>query len=120
MNLTARVGSLFATPLVVNVLDQFGNPVPSANITFIAPAGEPTCTLETSSRTTDDDGRAAVHVIAGTLAGDYEVVAIVDGTPLTTSFAVHNIYRTPSRPGDRLGYGSVNASRHAVRGALGR
>jgi hypothetical protein len=90
-NQNTTVNTAFGSPLVVEVRDQYGNPVPNVNVTFTAPssgasalfAGNSTITV-----TTDANGQATVNVDANTIAGSYAVTATVGS--LSVNFALTN------------------------------
>ncbi|MGN6109679.1 MAG: Ig-like domain-containing protein, partial [Kofleriaceae bacterium] len=69
----AEVGSAFGDPIVVEVRDAFGNPVPGAAVDFGAPGSGPTAGFSPSPATTGPDGRATVTGTAGSTAGSYDV-----------------------------------------------
>ncbi|MBV8948957.1 MAG: hypothetical protein JOZ95_26285 [Solirubrobacterales bacterium] len=83
------VGGRFAAPLQVRIEDQYGNPVPNANVpvTFTAPPGGPTGTFAATRSTseTDDTDRSAMAtsstITAGTQLGAFTVVASAEGIP---------------------------------------
>jgi hypothetical protein len=82
---TAQVGHVFAERLAVTVSDRFGNPVSGARVRFDAPTlgGNPTggasAQLELAEALSSDAGVAAVHAIAGEIAGSYTIGAHIDG-----------------------------------------
>ena len=78
----AAPGSQLSDPLVVSVLDQHGEPLPGAEVTF-AVGGEGG-TLSVVRDTTDAEGRAATTLTLGEELGTYTVVATVaDLEPVT-------------------------------------
>ncbi len=83
---TTIVGTAFA-PLVVQVRDNFNNPVPGTVVTFAAPSTGASATV-TTTVTTDASGQAATTATATNLAGSYAVTATADG--LSVSFALTN------------------------------
>jgi hypothetical protein len=44
-NQVAQVGHAFAQPVVISIVDQYGNPVPNVPVTFNLPTGGPTATF---------------------------------------------------------------------------
>jgi len=84
------VGQAFAAPLVVHVVDAYGNPVAGANVAFGAPAGGASANLQSSTVVTDGSGDAQVVATANAIAGSYTVEASVDGVATVASFALVN------------------------------
>ena len=75
-------GGDLADPFVVLVLDQNGEPVAGAQVTFAVTAGGGTLSVETA--TTDENGRAATTLTLGSQPGTNTVVASVkDLEPVT-------------------------------------
>ncbi len=75
-------GAELAKPLVVEVRDQYGNPLPNAAVTFTVTAGDGTSSVTTS--TTDADGQAVTTLTLGRQPGTNTVVAtVVDLKPVT-------------------------------------
>ena len=73
----APTGSALAQPFVVLVLDQHGDPLPGATVTFAVTAGGGT--LSPTTATTDADGRAATTLTLGPQPGTNTVEGFVDG-----------------------------------------
>ena len=79
-------GSQLSAPFVVTVLDQDGNPLEGATVTFVVSTGGGTLTAETA--TTDANGRAATTLTLGLDPGPNTVTATVAGLdPVTFSAA---------------------------------
>ena len=87
---SVTAGAPFTTPLSALVRDASSNPIPGATVNFTAPIGGASATLSTPSATTSSGGAAAVLATAGTVAGAYSVTATVNGTALSTTFALSN------------------------------
>jgi MYXO-CTERM domain-containing protein len=87
----AQVDQAFARPLVAQVLDAFGNPVPGVAVAFAAPATSPTGALASTAGTTGSDGRVSTTVTAGTGAGSYAVTATAQGVAVAASFTLANL-----------------------------
>jgi hypothetical protein len=95
-NQSARAGSTFSSPLVVEVTCQ-GTPVGGAAVTFTTPAAAPTATFGTSGATsesdvTDSSGYATSSIltaddVAGTYTATASVASLPAGSPCTTSGA---------------------------------
>ena len=88
----------FGQALVVQVVDEIGDPVPGVNVTFASPAvtdGVFFGTFNTTfPSTTDADGQRRRHLQARRPAGTYTVTASVDGAPGTEVLRS----RHPTRP----------------------
>ncbi len=89
-NQATLVGTPFGLPLTVSVVDKFGNPVPSANVTFVRPAGEPNAKLSAPTATTDANGNATVTATATSVVGTYIVTAGLDANGPTVDFVLSN------------------------------
>ena len=74
-NQRGETGSLLANPLVVQVRDQYDNPLPGAQVTFSVHAGEGSLSgrFSIENVTTDADGRAELVLTLGPGAGANEV-----------------------------------------------
>jgi hypothetical protein len=69
-------------PLVVTVLDQFGDPLPGANVQWSVTSGDGTLNVSTSM--TDANGQAQVLFLAGSTAGAATIGATVADLPTVT------------------------------------
>jgi hypothetical protein len=87
---SATVANAFAAPLVVTVLDAYGNAVPGVSVAFAAPASGATATLANATVTTGGNGQASDTATAGTVAGSYAVTASVSGVATPASFTLRN------------------------------
>jgi uncharacterized repeat protein (TIGR01451 family) len=87
---SATVGTAFAAPLVVEVRDDWSNPVPNIGITFTAPASGASALLSATSVTTGSDGRASVDASANAIAGSY-VVTANGGLGAPVDFSLTNV-----------------------------
>jgi hypothetical protein len=92
---SADVGTPFANPLVVSVVDAFGNPLSGVEVRFAAPASGASATLSATSVVTDGGGTASVSATANDTAGSYVVTATVSGLA-PVSFALTNVATEPS------------------------
>jgi filamentous hemagglutinin family protein len=72
-NQTAIVSTPFANTLQVQVRDQFGNLVPNATITFLAPDSGASGIATNMTVTTDADGIAQTTFTANAIAGEYRI-----------------------------------------------
>jgi adhesin/invasin len=91
------VGTAFAAPLIAQVKDVFGNVVPGATITFLAPTvgavGSFTGPTNSATVTTDTSGKATSPTLTGNLiAGSYTVSASIPGV----AFVNFNLTNTPA------------------------
>ena len=74
---TAAPGTTLPTALVVEVVDEAGNPVVAAPVTWVVTAGGGT--LSPATGTTDASGRASTSWTLGATAGTNTALAIVSG-----------------------------------------
>ncbi len=83
---TALAGATLPNPLVVQVNDSRGNPIPNATVTFTVTEGDGSISISTA--TTGADGRASTSFTTGTSSGSSQVVsAAIASTALTVSFS---------------------------------
>jgi adhesin/invasin len=82
-NQTASAGTALTNGLVVQVTDQYGNPVPGATIDWTASAGTVTTTAQSTSAPNGTFG-AVLQLPAN--AGTVTVTATIDGTSITAVF----------------------------------
>ncbi len=85
-------GTPFASPLVAQVVDAFGNRVPGVSVAFSSPANGAGTDPRVASAETDADGRATLAVSANDVPGAYDVTATVGGLAGVT-FRLANRYR---------------------------
>jgi adhesin/invasin len=71
---TGAAGSPLAQPIVVEVVDAGGSPVPGTSVTFTVTAGSGT--VSASSASSDASGRATTQWTLGTKAGDAQQLAV--------------------------------------------
>jgi hypothetical protein len=83
---TAVAGTPLADSAVVRVLDQYGNLVPGATVSFNTVTGA--SAFSDTTMLTDAAGRAAVQVTAGTVAGARNFSAAADGVVVPATFTV--------------------------------
>ena len=74
-NQTGHVGELLASPLVVLVTDESGNPVEGVSVTWSAQGG----TVAPATTTTGSNGRASVQWTLGTTVGEQTATASASG-----------------------------------------
>ncbi len=90
-NQATPVNTAFGSPLVVQVLDQFGEPIEGVPVTFVAPSSGASALFGSSHSvtvTTDANGYAQATATANTIAGSYTVTATVGS--LNVSFSLAN------------------------------
>ena len=88
---TAAPGEVLAAPLVVQVLDSVGAPVPGTLIAFSFQGNPDGATLDPSAILTGSDGKAAATVRLGATPGEQIVVASIASSrlpDLRASFSV--------------------------------
>jgi protocatechuate 3,4-dioxygenase beta subunit len=95
-NQTTIVNTAFGQMLQATVRDQYNNPVPNANVTFMGPpSGAGISSFSPSANvTTNSSGVASVTATANGIAGRYSVSASVSGVTGAASFALTNQYAT--------------------------
>ncbi len=121
-------GAALAQPLVVEVRDQYGNPLPGAAVTFTVTAGEGRLSgrFAVQDATADANGRAALNLTLGPDPGLNTVGVYIGGRELRT-FAAEGVgaavaelggdYRTwhlPQAATVRLGKGAMGEGDRAV------
>jgi hypothetical protein len=82
-NQTATAGSTLINGLVVQVQDQYGNPVPGATITWTASSGTLTATAQS---TTDPNGNQTEQLQLPATPGSVTVTATIQGTTISSTF----------------------------------
>lgn len=83
---TAQADNALDDPLVVQVLDQFGNAFQGATVNFVVSPTDGT--LSAVSATTGANGQASVTLRLGPTVGDYTVTASVAGITATQQFTL--------------------------------
>ncbi|HET6778432.1 MAG TPA: leishmanolysin-related zinc metalloendopeptidase [Gemmatimonadales bacterium] len=82
---TGPAGSTLPAPLVVQVNDARGNPVPNVTVVFSVLEGDGS--TSSSTALTGPDGRASTTFTTGTISGTSQVVAVtIQTTALSVSF----------------------------------
>jgi hypothetical protein len=111
---TAPAGSTLPAPLVVQVNDARGNPVPNATVLFTVTEGDGS--TSSSTALTGPDGRASTIFTTGTVSGSAQIVsATIQTTALSVSFtataaanpSAFNIgvrFLTPATPAQRQAF----------------
>lgn len=85
------VGTAFANPLEVRVVDAGGVPLAGIPVIFSAPAAGASATLSAATVLTDADGRAAVTALANGIVGSYEVDALVTRLEIPRRIGLANL-----------------------------
>ena len=85
-NQTGLTGETLADPFVVEVLDQYGNPISGVTVTVTVLGDDGVLSTETT--TTDANGRAEITLTLGTEPGGYTVEVGVEGVAETATFNV--------------------------------
>ena len=91
---TAFVQQALAQPLVVKVVDQFGDPMSGVTVAWTRLTG--TGTLGAATSTTNASGLASVTYTLGTTAGDETIRAAVTGITPTITFTAHATLLPPA------------------------
>ena len=102
----ATVNTAFAAPLVVNVIDVDGDPVPNATVTFTAPTSGASVTVAggfPAVLVTNVQGQAQIAVTANGAAGAYSVTAVVAGVATPAQFALTNLAAAANSVGSTSG-----------------
>ena len=82
------IGTTFATPLQVRVLNGSGTPISGTPVTFTAPAAGASALLSLPTVNTDASGYASITATANATGGTYLVTAAANGT--STTFSLTN------------------------------
>jgi hypothetical protein len=82
---TGPPGTTLAAPLVIQLNDSRGNPIPGLPVTFGVSQGEGS--VSTSSATTGADGRASTTFSTGTDSGSPQEVLVTASATVSTSFS---------------------------------
>ena len=91
-NQQSMPSTALARPLVIEVRDQHGNPLPNARVTFSVTAGGGT--LSSTTATTNANGRARSTLTLGSELGTNTVTATVSGLAAAT-FTATAVEQTP-------------------------
>ncbi len=97
---SAVVGSQFGQALIVEVEDEFGNPVPNVPVTFTAPAQGASATFPSSTVLTGANGQAGITPSANGTAGAYVISASVPGVGKAATFPLVNLLESDIGPGE--------------------
>jgi 5-hydroxyisourate hydrolase-like protein (transthyretin family) len=83
-NQTGLTGEALAAPFVVEIRDQYSNPMGGVTVTFAVTAGDGS--LSTTAATTDTNGRAESTLTPGSNPGTNTVSASIEGISQTVAF----------------------------------
>jgi Bacterial Ig-like domain (group 1) len=87
MDQSGQVGTALASPLVVQIADAFGNPIPGVDVVWTTDGGG---SVSSPTTTTGADGQTSVTRTLGTTAGDQFTLASVDGLAGSPVTFVHH------------------------------
>jgi hypothetical protein len=98
---TAQVGDPLRHPLVVEVLDRAGRPLPGTAVAFEFADPAQGAEISTPATETDASGRASAQVTLGDAVGDQPVIASLaePGTDLRVQFLLTALQRNDSGGG---------------------
>ena len=85
-NQTGLTGETLADPFVVDVHDQYGDPIEGVMVTFTLLTGDGALSTETT--TTDANGQAETTLTLGNEPGEYTLEVSVEGITQTVTFNV--------------------------------
>lgn len=95
---SAIITNAFTSPLTVQVLDAYSNPVGSATVTFSVPSSGASATLSSTTCVTSSSatpvGGCGVTVTANDTTGSYSVLASVAGASTSATFSLTNASKT--------------------------
>jgi hypothetical protein len=107
-NQSTAVNTAFATDLLATLTDQYGNGVPGVTITFSAPGSGASASFPSGDTgVTDTKGQVSKAIIANTVTGTYDIMAVASGgnNPSTTFV---NLTNTPGSPASLTATGGSN------------
>jgi sugar lactone lactonase YvrE len=88
---SAAIGAAFTSPLVVKVLDSYGNPVSGATVVFTPPSSGASAALSTAAATGANGETSTTATANGTASATaYDVSASVSGASSPALFALTN------------------------------
>ena len=93
-NQSGVTGEALAAPFVVEVRDQYSNPMGGVTVTFAVTAGDGA--LSATAATTDTNGRAASTLTPGSNPGTNTVSASVEGISQTVAFTAEATLPPPT------------------------
>ena len=95
-----RAGELLPSPIVVEVTDSAGNPVPGASVRFVLVSAGDSAEILPTTTTTDQQGRAQARMLLGEKVGLQAGEARLDqgANPLTASFTAVATSATGNQP----------------------
>lgn len=87
----AVTSTAFGSALGLQVLDEYGNPVPGVAVTFTAPVTGASASLVPGVAVTGPDGFATTSATANAIAGEYMIDVSVAGLGTVAQFALTNL-----------------------------
>ena len=93
-NQTGFTGEALGDPFIVEVRDQFSNPISGVSVTFAVTGGGGS--LSATTATTDQDGLTGSTLTLDTATGTYTVEASVVGVSETVTFSAEATVRPPT------------------------
>jgi hypothetical protein len=102
---SATVGEALPAPLVVQLADANGLPVPGATVSFRFSTAFPDAVVDPDSPATDSVGLAAVNARLGTVPGDQPLQAqvVMPGQDLVVTFQLRALAKEPPAGGEEGG-----------------
>src|SRR5206468_8233284 len=91
---SGEAGTALSNPLIVTAVDQFGNPISGASVTFSVVTGGGSITSSVSV-TTAADGKAQANVLLGSVSGAQQFAGSTQGVSPVTFTASATL--TPSK-----------------------
>jgi hypothetical protein len=92
----AAIGTQFASPLVAQVLDANGVPVPNVTVTYTSPGSGASTTPATGTAVTNASGQSRLTVTANNSTGQYSITALVTGVTTPARFDLENVTTGPA------------------------
>jgi len=87
---SAGMGRPFANSLAASVVDSYSNPVSNVSVTFAVPQSGASCTLSSTTQTTDANGNVSVTCTANAQTGAYTATASASGVTTPANFGLTN------------------------------
>ncbi len=96
---TGSVGQPITPAIGITVLDALGDPILGRTVTFTTPSSGASATVSPNPATTNASGVASVTTTANTIAGSYQITALVSGSSTPLVFNMVNAPGAPSGTG---------------------
>jgi sugar lactone lactonase YvrE len=109
------IGTGYSYPFSVSVVDQYGNPVQGATVSYSVPSSGANAVLSASTATTNASGAASVTGSANGLVGSFSITAAVAGVSPSATFPVANLKGDTTTvliptPASAITYGSTKTT----------